>query len=253
MDKVKKTSQRLNKCLKDLHLSGTREYYEDLTEIAIKNSMSYPDYLLSLLEKECELRYNNRIFRLLKESKLPLEKKMDNFEMKRLPLKVVQQVRALQDGGFLERKENLLVFGNSGSGKTHLVCGICQELIHQDKRIFFTTCSNLVQDLLTAKKDLQISKVIKKLSRYAGLIIDDIGYVQYGREEMEVLFTLLAERYERGSILITSNLPFSKWELIFKDKMMTVAAIDRLVHHSVIIEMNLKSYRMEEAKSRRKK
>lgn len=253
MANLEKLSQRLNICLKNLYLSGIQEYYEDLTKIAIKNSMGYEEYLLSLLEKECEERYNRRVNRLLKESTLPLEKRMDNFDMKRIPLKIVQQVKALLDGEFLKRAENILVFGNSGSGKTHLVCAICRELIYQNKRILFTTCSILVQDLLIAKKNLELKKMLKKLSKYNGIVIDDIGYVQQGKEEMEVLFTFLADRYERSSIIITSNLPFSKWDQIFKDTMITSAAIDRLVHHSVIIEMNLKSYRMEEAKKTIKK
>ena len=115
----------------------------------------------------------------------------------------------------------------------------------------YTSCAMLVQDLLVAKRDLRLSKEIKKLGRHAGLIIDEMGYVQQSREEMEVLFTLLSERYERGSVLLTSNLPFSKWEGIFKDPMTTAAAIDRLVHHSVIVELNIPSYRMEEAKKNR--
>ena len=122
------------------------------------------------------------------------------------------------------------------------------ELIRAGHKVFFSTCSLLVQDLLIAKRDLKLSRVLKRLTAYDALIIDDIGYVQQSREEMEVLFTLLAERYERGSVLLTSNLPFSKWEAIFKDPMTTAAAIDRLVHHSVILELNISSFRLEEAK-----
>ena len=157
-------------------------------------------------------------------------------------------MKALLDGAFLDRKENVLAFGNPGSGKTHLLSALGQELIRNGRRIGFTTCARLVQDLLLAKKELRLSRAIKKLAYYEGLVIDDLGYVQQSREEMEVLFTLLAERYERGSVLITSNLPFSKWEAIFKDPMTTAAAIDRLVHHSVILELNIPSYRMEQAK-----
>ncbi len=118
--------------------------------------------------------------------------------------------------------------------------------------MLFTTCQMLVQELLRAKRDLRLEKWIKKLSRYEALIIDDLGYVQQSREEMEVLFTLLAERYERGSLLISSNLPFSQWEQIFKDPMTTAAAIDRLIHHSIIIELNIPSYRLETAKKNKK-
>ena len=165
--------------------------------------------------------------------------------MKRLPVTVAAQVRTLLDGSFLNRRENLLAFGNPGSGKTHLLCAISQELIHQGRRLYFSPCSLLVQELLIAKRDLRLSRILKHLSRYDALLIDDIGYVQHGRDEMEVLFTLLAERYERGSVMITSNLPFSKWEAIFKDPMTTAAAIDRLVHHSVILELNVQSYRLD--------
>ena len=165
-------------------------------------------------------------------------------------MKVNRQVSLLLEGGFLDRKENVLAFGPPGSGKTHLLCALGQELIHQSRRILFRPCSLLVQELLIAKRDLVLAKLLKRLSRYDALIIDDLGYVQQSREEMEVLFTLLAERYERGSVMITSNLPFSKWEQIFKDPMTTAAAIDRLVHHSIILELNLPSYRLEASKQR---
>jgi len=184
---------------------------------------------------------------------LPLEKDLVSFNLKRLPAKARRQVKTLLDGYFLDRKENVLAFGNPGSGKTHLLCAIGQELIHNDRKVFFSACQLLVQDLLIAKRGLGLSKLLKKLSRFDALILDDLGYVQQNREEMEVLFTLLAERYERGSVLITSNLPFSQWEAIFKDPMTTAAAIDRLVHHSVILELNVSSYRMEHAKKERDK
>ena len=252
MNKIKNTIKKLEFCIKKLHLPGIKEFYVKITEDAVKDGLSYNEYLLSLLEIECQIRGNNRVQRLLKESKIPDGKRLDNFDMKRLPLKVNQQIKSLLDGDFLNRAENILIFGNPGSGKTHLVCGLCRELINQNKRILFTTSSLLVQELLVAKKNLLLNKILKKFSRYNAIIIDDIGYVQQEREEMEVLFTLLADRYERSSIIITSNLPFSKWDQIFKDTMITAAAIDRLVHHSVIIEMNLKSYRMEKAKKTKK-
>ena len=145
----------------------------------------------------------------------------------------------------------MLAFGNPGSGKTHVLSALGQELIRRGRRVAFSSCVKLVQDLLRAKKDLRLSRAIKNLAYFEALVIDDIGYVQQSREEMEVLFVLLSERYERGSVLLTSNLPFSQWETIFKDAMTTAAAIDRLVHHCVILEMNLPSYRMEQAKAAR--
>jgi len=197
------------------------------------------------------VRTHNRIQRLLRESKLPLEKSLEVFEMERLSSVLSAQVTALLEGSFVERSENVLAFGNPGSGKTHLLCPIGQELILTGRRVLFTPCSLLVQQLLIAKRDLKLPPVLKRLSRYDALIIDDIGYVQQNREEMEVLFILLAERYERGSLMITSNLPFSKWERIFKDPMTAAAAIDRLVHHSVILELNLPSYRLEHSKGKK--
>jgi len=233
--------------LKELHVPTIRNCFEDIARTAAQESLSYEHYLLELAERECEARRERRIDRLLRESRLPLEKNIDTFDLKRLPVKARQQVTTLLDGTFLDRKENVLAFGNPGTGKTHVLCAVARELIRSGHRVYFTSCSLLVQDMLIAKHNLKLGRMIKRLSKYDAIIIDDIGYVQHSREEMEVLFTLLAERYERGSVMITSNLPFSKWEVIFKDPMTTAAAIDRLVHHSVILELNIKSYRVEHA------
>ena len=234
--------------LRELHLPTFRECFETSAGRAQQESLSYEQYLLDLAQQECEVRRMNRIDRFLRQSKLPLEKNLDSFDLSRLPVKVARQVPTLVEGGFVDRCENLLAFGKSGSGKTHLLAGIAQELVRRGRKVYFSTCSLLVQDLLIAKRDLKLSRVIKKLSGFEALMIDDIGYVQQSREEMEVLFTLLAERYERGTVMLTSNLAFSKWEAIFKDPMTTAAAIDRLVHHSVILELNIPSYRLEQAK-----
>ena len=134
-----------------------------------------------------------------------------------------------------------------------LLNALGDQLVKQGRAVCFSTCQMLVQELLRAKRDLRLERLIKKLNRFEALIIDDLGYVQQSREEMEVLFTLLSERYERGSVLVSSNLPFSKWEQIFKDPMTTAAAIDRLIHHSVIIELNIPSFRLEEAKKKQPK
>lgn len=237
--------------LKELHLPAFRSSYEELARQAQQETLSYERYLLELAERECQERRQKRIGRLLRASKLPLEKTWQTLDVKRLPPKVVQQARSLLEGSFLDRRENVLAFGVPGSGKTHLLCALGQELIRSGRKVLFATCSLLVQELLVAKRDLKLSRVLRRLASYEGLIIDDLGYVQQSREEMEVLFTLLAERYERGSVLLTSNLPFSGWEVIFKDPMTTAAAIDRLVHHSVILELNIPSYRAEQAKKAR--
>jgi len=238
--------------LKELHLPTVRERYASLAEQARREDMGYEAYLLALCQHECDMRRHNRIERLLRESRIPREKSLEALDLKRFGRKVALQVRALTDGAFVDRCENILAFGNPGSGKTHLLCAIGQELIHAGRRVHFTSSSLLVQQLLRAKQELKLDRLLKRLAKYDVLIIDDIGYVQHDREEMEVLFTLLAERYERGSIMLTSNLPFSQWERIFKDPMTTAAAIDRLIHHSVILELNIPSYRMEQASQGRK-
>jgi len=205
-------TKELEQCLRELYLPAMRAQYASVARQATAETWSYPD------------------------------------DLKRLPAKVAQQLRGLVSGDFLDQRVNVLVFGPPGSGKTHALCAIAQELARAGRRVLFTSCALLVQDLLTAKRDLTLKALLKRLGQYEGLLIDDLGYVQQSREEMEVLFTLLAERYERGSVLVTSNLPFSKWEQVFKDPMTAAAAIDRLVHHSVIVELNVPSYRVEAAK-----
>ena len=242
--------QELESCLKRLYLSTIRTCFQEEADLARREALSYEIYLHELVMRECEERRRKRIARYLRESRLPLEKNLEAFDRSRLPAKVNGQVSSLLDGTFLERCENVLAFGKPGSGKTHLLCAIAQELIHQERRILFATCSMLVQDLLVAKKELELPKMLRKISRNDAILIDDIGYVQQSREEMEVLFTLLAHCYERTSVMLTSNLPFSKWEKIFKDPMTTAAAVDRLVHHSVILEVNIESYRLEKARKR---
>jgi DNA replication protein DnaC len=251
MDSDHKT--HLAQCLKELRLPAVRECYEDQAEQARREALSYEQYLLELMDREREIRQQNRIARNLRGSKLPLEKTLEAFNRERLPRKVDAHVNVLLEGSFINRAENVLAFGNPGSGKTHLLCAIGQELVYQGRRVLFTPCNLLVQDLLIAKRDLKLARALRRLAKYDALIIDDIGYVQHSREEMEVLFALLADRYERGSVMLTSNLPFSKWERIFKDPMTTAAAIDRLVHHSIILELNLPSYRLEESQKHKQK
>ena len=244
----KEKAGRLHRNLTELHLPTIRRCYQETAISARRDNWEYESYLLELAEREREARRNARTARLLKDSKLPLEKYQKAFNRPRLPRKVDTQLTQLLKGNFLDHKENVLAFGRPGSGKTHLLCAVAQELIHQGRQVRFMPCNLLVQELLLAKRDLKLARVLKQYAKYEALILDDIGYVQQSREEMEVLFTLLADRYERGSVMITSNLAFSKWEQIFKDPMTTAAAIDRLVHHSVILDLNeVPSYRLEDS------
>lgn len=244
---------RIRELLKELHLPAMRECFEQKAAEALAEQSDHQTFLRELLEIECTQRREKSTIRRLRESNLPLEKSFDTLDLARLGRKVVRQVAVLRDGSFLERKENVLAFGTPGGGKSHLLAALGQELVRSGHRAYFTSTSLLVQELLRAKAELRLDKQLKKLALFDVLIIDDIGYVQQDRQEMEVLFTLLAARYERGSIMLTSNLPFSKWEAIFKDPMTTAAAIDRLVHHSVILELNVPSYRMEHAQDKNRK
>src|SRR4051794_2475248 len=251
MEKDKDVREMLAAYLRELHLPAFRASYEEWARQAQQEGLSFEQYLLGLAQRECQERRNKRVERLLHESRLPLEKSWPALDLKRLPPKAVQQARTLLEGSFLDRHENVLAFGPPGSGKTHLLSALGQELVRAGRKVLFRKCGLLVQELLAAKRDLKLPGFIKRLSGYEGLILDDLGYVQQSREEMEVLFLLLAERYERGSVLLSSNLPFSGWEAIFKDTMTTAAVIDRLVHHSVILELNIPSYRAEQARKAR--
>jgi DNA replication protein DnaC len=236
--------------LRGLKLPSFSAQHEEVACMAEREGWSFSRYLLQLAEAETSDRGGRRIERLLKRSGLPLDKTLATMDAKRFPAKVRRILPTLCEGGFVKRAENILAFGLPGRGKTHCVAAIGHELVQRGHHVLFVKTFAIVQQLLAAKRDLRLEKELKRLDRFDVLILDDIGYVQQDREEMEVLFTLLAERYERRSVMITSNLVFSQWDKIFKDPMTTAAAIDRVVHHSVILEMTGKSIRSEQAKAR---
>jgi DNA replication protein DnaC len=221
--------------------------FAEMLQLAEAQNWGYRKLLLQLCEAEAADRRERKRQRLLRESRLPSSKTLGNLEEAKLPARVRRQLPTLLEGGFIERAENLLVFGLPGRGKTHFLCALGRELIlRHGMAICFTPTFKLVQQLLSAKKDLRLDAALKKLDRMDAIILDDLGYVQQSREEMEVLFTFLAERYERRSVLVSSNLVFSKWDQIFKDPMTTMAAVDRLVHHAIILEFNGESMRVPE-------
>lgn len=233
--------------LRALKLPTFARLAPEVAQKAEREGWSFGQYLHHLAELEVAERRRRRIERYLKDSELPREKTLTTLTRSRLPPKVVKLLPSLCEGGFVERGDNLLAFGLPGRGKTHLVCAIGHELIQRGYRVLFTATFALVQRLLAAKRDLRLEKELAILDAFDAVILDDIGYVQQSRDEMEVLFTFLADRYERRSVIITSNLVFSEWDRIFKDPMTTAAAIDRLVHHAVIVEMTGKSVRAEDA------
>ncbi len=245
-----KTKESLALLLRALKLPAFARYHEEIAQTAEREGKTFGQYLHHLAELEVHERNQRRIERNLKHSDLPLEKTLATLNRARIPAKAQKQLPTLCEGTFVERGDNVLIFGLPGRGKTHLACALGHELVRRGHRVLFTATFALVQRLLAAKRDLKLERELLALDGFDAVILDDLGYVQQSRDEMEVLFTFLAERYERRSVVITSNLVFSQWDRIFKDPMTTAAAIDRLVHHAVIVEMTGESVRAEEARKR---
>jgi len=199
--------------------------------------------VLEVLEMEAEAREQRKISRLRRASQLPPGKTFDTLELGVLQPALGRKLRELARGEFLDNAANLLAFGPPGVGKSHAASALGHALIEQGHTVLFRPAYQLVQELLAAKRELTLPRLLRRLDTVELLILDDIGYLKQSAEEAEVLFTLIAQRYERHSVMITSNLVFSEWERIFKEPMATAAAIDRLVHHSIILEFNASSYR----------
>jgi len=233
--------------LRALKLPTFVRLHEEIAHKAEQEGWSFAQYVRHLAILEVEERRRKRIAKNLKKSQLPGEKTLATLSQQRLPAPVAKRLPTLCEGDFVDRGDNVLIFGLPGRGKTHLACAIGHELIRRGRRVLFVPTYALVQRLLNAKRELLLEKELAHLDRFDAVILDDIGYVQQDRDEMEVLFTFLAQRYERKSVVITSNLVFSEWDRIFKDPMTTAAAIDRLVHHATIIEMVGESVRAQEA------
>lgn len=241
----------LEMLLRSFRLPTMATIYSQSLEQAEQQNWGYRKFLLHLCESEAQDRRERRVTRLLKRSCLPDGKTLGNLDEKIVPAKIRRLFPSLLEGGFVERAENVLAFGLPGRGKTHFLAALGRELILRHRyQVLFTPTFKLVQQLLIAKKQLRLEPMLKILDRFDIIILDDIGYVQQDREEMEVLFTFLAERYERRSVMITTNLVFSKWDQIFKDPMTTMAAIDRLVHHAIILEFSGESIRVQKSKER---
>ena len=239
----------LEMLLRSFKLPTMAARYAEALGSAEEQNWGYRRFLQHLCEAEAADRQERKRERLLKQSGLPAGKTFGSLDESKLPLKIRRQWPTLLEGGFIERAENLIAFGLPGRGKTHCLAALSRELIlRHGYAVLFISTYKLVQQLLAAKAALRLEAMLKKLDHYAVVALDDLGYVQQTREEMEVLFTFLAERYERRSVMISSNLVFSKWDQIFKDPMTTMAAVDRLVHHAVILEFDNGSVRAEEAK-----
>jgi DNA replication protein DnaC len=237
--------------LKQLNLPTIYRNWEESAIVAQKQNWTYPQYLKKLAELEAATRYQNRLQRHIKESKLPIGKTLDTFNFKVTKSINPAQISALaENSSWVKKAENIIIFGPSGVGKTHIAAAIATSLIAQGIRSFFISTTTLVQQLQLARNSYKLPEAINKLSRFPLLVLDDIGYVRKDEAETNVLFELIAERYETGSMIITANQSFSEWDSIFQDNMMAVAAIDRLVHHATIINITEKSYRKNQAEKK---
>src|SRR5918912_1967187 len=218
--------------LRSLRMPAIAAQFEDLALKAAKANLTHEAFLYELVRAECIQREEHRLARLLRLSGLPPDKTFRTLQLDRFPPLIREHLERLRSGAFLEDAVNVIAAGKPGVGKSHALAAIGHELVLLGHQVLWTPTASLVQELLAAKRDLRLPQVLAKLDRFACVFLDDIGYVQYDRDEMEVLFTFLAERYERRSVGISTNLVFSDWERIFKNPMTTLAAIDRVVHHS---------------------
>src|SRR5205807_9616123 len=248
MLKTPNRSTQLHTLLTQLNLGAMADIFADVALRAAKEGLSHEAYLYELARLETEQRVQRRTARLIRASGLPVEKTFRTLALSRLSPSLQLQLERLKSASFLETATNIIAIGKPGVGKSHCLAAVGYAVIEAGYSVLWTPTSTLVQRLLAAKRDLRLPQELAKLDKFACVILDDIGYVQQDRDEMEVLFTFLAERYERKSVMITTNLVFSEWERIFKNPMTTMAAIDRLVHHSVILDMmSQESYRAEVA------
>lgn len=233
-----------------LRLPSIHRHWPTLAERADKEGWPAARFLAALAELEIAERETRRIRRHLIEAQLPGGKTLATFDFKALPGVPRARIAALAAGDWLETGANLIAIGNSGAGKTHLLCAVGHALVEAGRRVLYTRTTDLVQKLQAARRDLALEAALNKLDRFDLIILDDIGYAQKDQAETSVLFELIARRYETRSLAVAANQPFSAWDRIFPDPAVTVAAIDRLVHHATILEMNVDSYRRRAAADR---
>jgi len=236
--------------LKGLRLPAFLAHYTALAQRAIAEGWGPIEYLAQLVEVEVVERADRRLKRLLDDAELPAGKTLASLKLPRYPAPMRAQIQELCRGQFVSEAVNVCLVGNPGTGKSHVMAAIARALVERGSPVLYTTVAALIEKLLAAKRDLRLARELKRLDHFECLCLDDIGYVKQDSAQMEVLFTLLAERYERKSVMISSNLKFSQWDQIFKDPMTTAAAIDRVVHHSVVLEFTGPSFRAEAAESR---
>ncbi len=247
-----RTTCTLELNLKQLKLQSFIENYQGQAKQALENQYSYAAYLSVLTEFEIIRRTNAIIKSRLQEAKFPITKTLDTFDFTQTNIDK-EAIFQLVDGNFTHSAKNIIFFGSCGTGKTHLAIAIGRQLCLKKYKVYFNNICNFINLLQEANQNLMLNKFFKKLEKYDLIILDELGYVPFEKQATDLLFQFFAQQYERRSLMITTNLAFSQWDQIFKDKQTTVAAIDRLVHHSYVFQFNSESYRLKESKKEKNK
>jgi len=244
---------RLSLILNDLRLPAIKTLWPDFANRADKEGWPAARFLAALAEHEIAERARRRVERHIEEARLPTGKTLESFDFDAVPMVSKAQIMALAAGdSWLQKGANIIMFGPPGGGKTHLAAALGLALVENGWRVLFTRTTDLVQKLQVARRNLELESALTKLDKYHLLICDDLAYVTKDQAETSVLFEMIGARYERRSLLVTANQPFGEWNKIFPDQAMTLAAVDRLIHHATILEMNVESYRRREALERKR-
>ncbi|ACV68303.1 IS21-like element helper ATPase IstB [Desulfohalobium retbaense] len=240
-------SVTLKENLQSLNLSQMAKELESFLRQARESGMDYAELLLQMTDHEMRIRADNRLKRRLKEAKFPLIKTIEGFDFEITADLDRRLIRELCSGEYVKEHKNVIFLGKSGTGKTHLATALGVEACRQGVRTRFVTACGLVNELIEARQEKDLQRILKRYGRYGLLILDELGYIPFSQEGAELLFQVLAERHERGSVIITSNLGFGDWTQVFGDANLTAALLDRLTHKAHIIECSWQSYRLQEA------
>ena len=233
--------------LKALKLSTMARNLEALFRQARESGIDYEEFLIELTTAELQARGESRLARRIREAKFPLLKPMETFDLNAVPELDIRLFRDLAGSGYIHEKRNVIFLGRSGAGKTHMATALGLEACGNNLRTRFVTCYGLVNELIEARQERTLQRLLQRYSRYDLLILDELGYIPFSKEGSELLFQVLAERHEKGSVMITTNLGFADWTQVFGDPVMTGALLDRLTHKAHIINCNWDSYRLKQS------
>jgi DNA replication protein DnaC len=239
--------------LKMLKLSTMARDLESFVRQARESGIGYDQFLLNLIAAELQARSESRLNRRIRESKFPLLKPIETFDLTATPELDIRLFRDLAEGGFIKEHRNVILLGRSGAGKTHMAIALGIEACRNNFRTRFVTCYGLINELIEARQERTLQRLLQRYARYDLLVLDELGYVPFSKEGSELLFQVLAERHEKGSVMITTNLGFADWSQVFGDPVMTAALLDRLTHKAHIINCNWDSYRLKQSLKERGK